>query len=207
MSYGFFQMRYLTAFAHLQWLYFLAWSPVVYLTGPGFYGAVIPAFLSLLLTVYLWKTGHTLLPSTGLIVCLMETLCILTGISFLSYWGNTGLHIFPLSEILWPLLMVALSQKDLHFLWTYPLSFASTLFVDVFQAGVHMHWTPGFWFGVGGAGFQDGVFMTPLTTLALSTATLLVVRQIRTHYGVLLPEPVPRLLPIPQTHTYPLGGQ
>ncbi|MDX5935605.1 hypothetical protein [Acidithiobacillus thiooxidans] len=48
------------------------------------------------------------------------------------------------------------------------LSFFGLLIDDVFAAGQYGHWAGNFWFGVGGAGFHDGLFIGPVTTLALA---------------------------------------
>ena len=46
----------------------------------------------------------------------------------------------------------------------YPLTFIGTLIPDLYGAGMAADWSGGWFFGVGGAGFHDGVFLVPLET-------------------------------------------
>jgi hypothetical protein len=83
---------------------------------------------------------------------------------FTQYWGITGLHLFTGGFIIWPVLVLLLGDR---FPWplAYPLTFIDTLLPDLYGAGTAANWTAGWFFGVGGAGFHDGLFMVPLETL------------------------------------------
>lgn len=76
-------------------------------------------------------------------------------------WGVLGLHVFTGSIIVWPLLVFLLGER---FPWplAYPLAFSSTVIPDLYGAGTAAQWKSGWFFGVGGAGFQDGLFLVPL---------------------------------------------
>ena len=83
---------------------------------------------------------------------------------FTQYWGITGLHLFTGGFVIWPVLVLLLGDR---FPWplAYPLTFIGTLFPDLYGAGMAADWSDGWFFGVGGAGFHDGVFLVPLETL------------------------------------------
>jgi len=83
---------------------------------------------------------------------------------FTQYWGITGLHLFTGGFVIWPLLVLLLGDR---FPWplAYPLTFIGTLIPDIYGAGMVANWSSGWFFGVGGAGFQDGLFLVPLETL------------------------------------------
>ena len=80
------------------------------------------------------------------------------------YWGITGLHLFTGGFVIWPLLVLLLGDR---FPWplSYPLTFIGTLLPDLYGAGMATDWSGGWFFGVGGAGFQDVLFLMPLETL------------------------------------------
>ena len=83
---------------------------------------------------------------------------------FTQYWGITGLHLFTGGFVIWPILVLLLGDR---FPWplAYPLTFIGTLIPDIYGAGMVANWSSGWFFGVGGAGFQDGLFLVPLETM------------------------------------------
>ena len=83
---------------------------------------------------------------------------------FTQYWGITGLHLFTGGFVIWPILVLLLGDR---FPWplAYPLTFIGTLIPDIYGAGMSANWSRGWFFGVGGAGFRDGLFLVPLETL------------------------------------------
>ena len=83
---------------------------------------------------------------------------------FTQYWGITGLHLFTGGFVIWPVLVLLLGDR---FPWplAYPLTFIGTLIQALYGAGMAADWSNGWFFGVGGAGFRDGVFLVPLETL------------------------------------------
>ncbi|WP_254892704.1 hypothetical protein [Acidithiobacillus thiooxidans] len=83
---------------------------------------------------------------------------------FTQYWGITGLHLFTGGFVIWPVLVFLLGDR-LPWPMAYPLAFVGTLLPDLYGAGMMNHWTGRWFFGVGGAGFQDGLFLVPLETL------------------------------------------
>ena len=83
---------------------------------------------------------------------------------FTQYWGITGLHLLTGGFVIWPLLVLLLGDR---FPWplAYPLTFIGTLIPDLYGAGMGADWSGGWFFGVGGARFQDGLFLVPLEAL------------------------------------------
>lgn len=83
---------------------------------------------------------------------------------FTQHWGITGLHLFTGGFVIWPVLVLLLGDR---FPWplAYPLTFIGTLIPDLYGAGMAAEWAGGWFFGVGGAGFHDGLFLMPLETL------------------------------------------
>ena len=83
---------------------------------------------------------------------------------FTQYWGITGLHLFTGGFVIWPVLVLLLGDR---FPWplAYPLTFIGTLIPDLYGAGMAADWSVGWFFSVGGAGFQDALFLVPLETL------------------------------------------
>ena len=83
---------------------------------------------------------------------------------FTQYWGITGLHLFTGGFVIWPVLVLLLGDR---FPWplAYPLTFIGTLIPEIYGVGVAADWSGGWFFGVGGAGFQDALFLVPLETL------------------------------------------
>ncbi len=83
---------------------------------------------------------------------------------FTQYWGITGLHLFTGGFVIWPILVLLLGDR---FPWplAYPLTFVGTLIPDLYGAGIAAGWQNDWLLGVGGAGFQDGMFIVPLEAL------------------------------------------
>ena len=86
---------------------------------------------------------------------------------FTQHWGITGLHLFTGGFVIWPVLVLLLGDR---FPWplAYPLTFIGTLIPDLYGAGMAADWSRGWFFGVGGAGFHDGLFLVPLETLVVA---------------------------------------
>ncbi len=181
---------------HYFWLVFQTWPLVVYLEGPSLYGAGIPFVVSLLILFWVFarniarihkrmtvkpiknikNTSHPLwirfqqsAPDTRTLPAQIIVGFFLTNIvigHYSGYWGNTGYHFLNTAIIFWPTLI--LLGARIPVLMVYPLTFLGMLFVDVYAAGQFGQWGTNFWFGVGGAGFHDGLFIGPVTALALS---------------------------------------
>ena len=83
---------------------------------------------------------------------------------FTQYWGITGLHLLTGGFVIWPLLVLLLGDR-LPWPLAYPLTFIGILIPDLYGAGMAADWSGGWFFGVGGAGFQDALFLMPLETL------------------------------------------
>ncbi len=83
---------------------------------------------------------------------------------FTQYWGITGLHLFTGGFVIWPVLVLLMGDR---FPWplAYPLTFIGTLIPDLYGAGMAADWSGRWFFGVGGAGFRDALFLVPLETL------------------------------------------
>ena len=83
---------------------------------------------------------------------------------FTQYWSISGLHLFTGGFVIWPILVLLLGDR---FPWplAYPLTFIGTLIPDIYGAGMAADWSGGWFFGIGGAGFQDALFLVPLETL------------------------------------------
>lgn len=176
---------------HYLWLVFQEQPLVVYLDGPGFYGAGIPLVGSLLILLWVFAgdvdrihkrvTGKNLslfgkriwgqhyqgathgFPAKLVLGFFLTNIVI--G-HYSGYWTSVGYHFFDAGMIFWPIL--ALLESRFPWMLAYPLTFIGMLADDVYAAGLYSHWTPNFWFGVGGAGLHDGLFIGPITTLALT---------------------------------------
>ena len=83
---------------------------------------------------------------------------------FTQYWSISGLHLFTGGFVIWPILVLLLGDR---FPWplAYPLTFLGTLIPVIYGAGMAADWSGGWFFGIGGAGFQDALFLVPLETL------------------------------------------
>lgn len=170
---------------HVLWLEFLSWSPIIYLNGPGLYGGFIPLLFSILfLSNALRQYRKSILSRTSYSILILFFWLLCLTISWCFYrWGAIGLHAFPTPEIVWPILALVLREPALTFL-SYPLAFTSTLIVDVYAAGQNEHWVHGFWFGVGGAGFHDALFLTPLFTFVLTSGAYLLSKRLHASFGL-----------------------
>ncbi|WP_081576905.1 hypothetical protein [Acidithiobacillus thiooxidans] len=173
---------------HYLWLVFQEQPLVVYLDGPGLYGAGIPFAVSLLILWWIFSGAErfqqrvwTYLPkwlwiyrTTRQSSPISLNLPILSGFfltcvvigHYSGYWTQIGYHFFDAGLIFWP--MLALLDGEFPVLLTYPLTFFGMLIDDVFAAGQQGHWAGTYWFGVGGAGFHDGLFIGPITALTLA---------------------------------------
>jgi hypothetical protein len=165
--------------AHYFWLVFQTLPLVVYLEGPSLYGAGIPFVVSLLIFYRfpVFRFSHffnqrtvknnATESSTAFIQLLIGFFLASTVIGvYTHFWSSTGYHFFDAGIIFWPL--VSFLERRFHPLWAYPLTFFAMLADDVWGAGQYGHWAGNFWFGVGGDGFHDGLFIGPMTALALS---------------------------------------
>lgn len=120
-------------------------------------GSVVPLLISTFLSLKYWRQVKDQRIIIGFLL-----FAVTIGI-YTQYWGDLGLHIFTGSIIIWPVISFLLGDR---FPWpmAYPLAFISTLIPDLYGAGMAANWTGGWFFGVGGAGFQDGLFLAPLET-------------------------------------------
>ncbi|MBU2837961.1 hypothetical protein HF673_20095 [Acidithiobacillus thiooxidans] len=158
---------------HYQWLAIQEQPLVVYLEGPGLYGAGIPFLVSLLILLWVFRLSpgrvHQrmwfLTNEHGPILVGLLLACAVIG-SYSSYWTAVGCHLLNVGLFFWP--VWALIDRNFHPLLAYPLSYLALLFDDVFAAGQYGHWAGNFWFGVGGAGFHDGLFIGTLTACGLA---------------------------------------
>ena len=144
---------------HLEWLQFLALPISVYLFNVRtIEGAILPALVSTGLLLKYWRQVKDQQIIVGFLL-----FAVIMGL-FTQYWGITGLHLFTGGFVIWPVLVLLLGDR---FPWplAYPLTFIGTLIPDIYGAGMAAGWSSGWFFGVGGAGFQDGLFLVPLETL------------------------------------------
>ncbi|MGK9452049.1 hypothetical protein ACSSZE_12465 [Acidithiobacillus caldus] len=147
-------------FLHLLWLDFLAQPWVVYVQGPAQVSVVLPVLFSL------WIALRTPIPPKTVLLLVLGLFVLDLLVAFASaYWSSRGLHFFPAGELIWPVLVFLVGRERFSPWWSYPLAFLGGLFPDVFLAGQYLHWSPGFWVGVGGAGWHDELWISSLTTL------------------------------------------
>lgn len=151
---------YLSGYLHLLWLEFLAQPLVVYIQGPAQVSVVLPVLFGL------WIGLRTPMPKRPVLFTILGLFVLDLIVEFASaYWSTQGLHFFPASELIWPVLVFLVGREHFSPWWSYPLAFLSGLIPDVFLAGQYMHWCSGFWEGVGGAGWHDELWISPMTTL------------------------------------------
>ncbi len=134
-------------------------TTMTYLTTPACVeGAVIPGIISLFIVILQWRQVKDQQIIVGFLL-----FAVIMGL-FTQYWGITGLHLFTGGFVIWPILVLLLGDR---FPWplAYPLTFIGTLIPDLYDAGTAADWQNGWFFGVGGAGFRDGLFLVPLETL------------------------------------------
>ena len=147
------------AWIHLEYLQFRSFPLVLYLTDPRSQaGAVIPFLVSLALFLKYIRRIHDQQIILGFLF-----FAVTMGL-FTQYWGITGLHLFTGGFVIWPILVLLLGDR---FPWplAYPLTFIGILIPDLYGAGMANGWSGGWFFGVGGAGFHDGLFLMPLETM------------------------------------------
>jgi uncharacterized membrane protein len=147
------------AWIRLEWLQFLVLPISVYLFNiMTIEGIIIPALISTGLLLKYWRQVKDQQIIIGFLF-----FAVTMGL-FTQYWGITGLHLFAGGFVIWPVLVLLLGDR---FPWplAYPMTFIGTLIPDLYGAGMAANWSSGWFFGVGGAGFQDGVFLVPLETL------------------------------------------
>ena len=144
---------------HLQWLWFLSTPVPNYLSNNAVLeGAILPTLISTVLLLKYWRQVKDQQIIVGFLFFAV-TIGLIT-----QYWGTTGLHIFTGSFVIWPVLVLLLGDR---FPWpmVYPLAFIDTLVPDLYGAGMAAGWHQGWYFGVGGTGFQDALFLMPLETM------------------------------------------
>jgi len=121
-------------------------------------GSIIPCVVSLglfLEYVHQIKDSQTILGF--LLFAVTMGLCT-------RYWGADQFSLMTGGFVLWPVLVFILGDR-LPWPMTYPLAFIGTLIPDLYGAGMMNHWTGRWFFGVGGTGFHDGLFLVPLETV------------------------------------------
>ena len=141
------------------WLNIESWAPVIYVDDPGtLVVAMIPALISIGILLKYWRQVKDQQIILGFLL-----FAVIMGM-FTQYWGITGLHLFTGGFVIWPVLVLLLGDR---FPWplAYPLTFIGTLIPDLYGAGIAADWQRDWFFGVGGAGFQDALFLVPLETL------------------------------------------
>ena len=144
---------------HLKWLQFLALPLSVYLFNVmTIEGAILPALISTGLLLKYWRQVKDQKIILGFLL-----FAVTMGL-FTQYWSITGLHLLTGGLVIWPLLVLILGDR---FPWplAYPLTFIGTLIPDIYGAGMAADWSGGWFFGVGGAGFRDALFLVPLEAL------------------------------------------
>jgi len=144
---------------HLEWFWFLATPVPNYLSSNAVLeSAILPTLISIWLLLKCWRQVKDQQIIVGFLL-----FAVTMGL-FTQYWGAVGLHLFTGCFVIWPILVLLLGDR---FPWplAYPLTFMGTLLPDLYGAGMAANWTGGWYFGVGGAGFQDGLFLFPLETV------------------------------------------
>ena len=126
-----------------------------------FEGTAVALFISILLLLKFWRQAKDQQIILGFLF-----FAVTMGL-FTQYWGITGLQLFTGGFVIWPVLVLLLGDR---FPWplAYPLTFIGTLIPNLYGAGIAADWTGGWFFGVGGAGFRDGLFLVPLETLIVA---------------------------------------
>lgn len=96
------------------------------------------------------------------ILLFLEAISILAGWQSL-YWGVGGLHTLDMGFILFP--VIAWLRPIIPLPIFYAMTFFIELSGDVWEDAWKFHLAPNWYFGIGGAGFHDGLFLLPLETL------------------------------------------
>ncbi len=144
---------------YIQYLWFMASPIMVYLTDiTSFEGTILPTLISTGLLLKFWRQVKDQRIILGFLL-----FAVTIGM-FTQYWGALGLHLFTGGFVIWPVLVLLLGDR-LPWPLAYPLTFIGTLIPDLYGAGMAANWSSGWFFGVGGAGFQDALFLVPLETL------------------------------------------
>ena len=146
----------------ITWLECLALPVSVYLFNiMTLEGAIIPTLISTILLLKFWRQAKDQQIILGFLF-----FAVTMGL-FTQYWGVTGLHLFSGGFVIWPVIVLLMGDR---FPWplAYPLTFIGMLIPDLYGAGMAANWSSGWFFGVGGAGFRDGLFLVPLETLVVA---------------------------------------
>ena len=147
---------------HLKWLQFLALPLSVYLFNVmTIEGAILPALISTGLLLKYWRQVKDQQIILGFLF-----FAVTMGL-FTQHWGITGLHLLTGGFVIWPVLVLLLGDR-FPLPLAYPLTFIGALIPDLYGAGMSADWQRGWFFGVGGAGFYDGLFLVPLETLVVA---------------------------------------
>jgi hypothetical protein len=134
----------------------------IYLATPStLEGGVLPLVIS---GILLWHYGPKVKDRR---LVLGFFFAVLTFGVWWQRWGAIGLHVFSGSVIFWPV-MVLLQGNHLPWPVVYPLAFLSTCIPDLYGAGTAANWSCHWFFGVGGAGLRDGLFVIPLEAMVFS---------------------------------------
>ncbi|MHB8354272.1 MAG: hypothetical protein ACYDCF_07560 [Burkholderiales bacterium] len=123
-----------------------------------FESIILPTLLSIWLLLKYWRQVKDQQIIVGFLF-----FAVTMGL-FTQYWGITGLRLFTGGFVIWPLLVLLLGDR-FPWLLAYPLTFIGTLIPEIYGVGVAADWSGNWFFGVGGAGFQDALFLVPLETL------------------------------------------
>ena len=127
----------------------------IYVTTPEtFHGFIMPLVLSVALAY-----NYRRYLSATLIFALFMSMVLAWNTS---YMGHTGLHTFPVEYFVLGLLIW--KNEPFTVALAYPFSFFTALSSDVINGLLHP--ANAFWYtwyyGIGGAGFHDGLFIDPL---------------------------------------------
>ena len=155
----------LGGFLYLEVLRFSAQPLVVYLEGPAMVSVALPFLIScwIVLHVPVGERVASRWVSRRWILWLLFVVNLWISVRT-AYWSARGLHFFSAGEIVWPLLVWFWGPKGFSPWWAYVLSFFGGWIPDFLLSGAYNHWKGDFWFGIGGAGWQDMMFLAPLTT-------------------------------------------
>lgn len=186
--------QYLLAFLHLQWLYFLSKPEVFFWEGPGAVGFGIPFFVSVWI-FFRYRGITTLFLSNPISRMMLGFLLtdILVGVWTL-HWHHGSVSMIPFGEIIWPLMAFLLTSEEFPVGLSYPFAFVGALVPDIYAGGELAHWIGAWYAGIGGAGYQDGLFMVPVLSLVLAVVLRTVSRIFR-RKGWFRDGPMPSGLP------------
>jgi len=165
----------------------IGWEPILFLhdwrSNVGFW---IPFLLSCIILIWkrksFYHTMHWVIPGFFISFALYYLFC--TEIIEGSIDGVDGLtvpwHIFFTVPYIWPLI-VTVSRLRFSWLLSYPMSFFSLLLstdilknLQIFHFDFHAYW----YLGIGGAGFFDLLFDSPLLALLYALVTMWAVKAI-----------------------------